>query len=593
MKLRIKKLIAAAAAAVLLLSGMPVTASAYTPSYTTVKIGLYYGSNAKVSANLQNAVGAGYLFGYYNANRKFVSVGAYTTTAQISVLKDYTMYYDGSNNTYEVGSSGSIVVGCYHIQLNSAYSSYNAAKTVADQYADGFVKFYNSKFYVCIGSYTSYSAASSAISSRGIGSCDVNSGTSYTVTVVETKTGKILFEYDCGTSSSLGILPATPAMISTAKTAAANGTYGSQNYAVSNGCTTWFRGYKYYGGFQYTRLNGGDLTVVNFVDIEDYVKGVIPYEMSPSWPLEALKAQAVCARSYVASHYNAHSSSGFDLCTTEDCQVYYGTNSATTTSDSAVTGTKGKYLLYNGSPCEAYFASSDGGATENSENVWVAAVPYIRGVIDPYEADIADSVSGYYFTITFSQSEITSRLQSWGYSCGTIVSMHVSTYTPTGNVYALTLKDANGKTFTFEKEDAKFIVRASSLHFTVNNEPIITAAGGSATVYVNDASSQLTITDPTKVYAQGSSGSSVLGSGSIYVIDGTGAKTTLPMSGTTGSTSLIPTNYTGNASSFVINGSGNGHNLGMSQWGAYSMAKYHSKTYDEILKFYYTGVTIG
>ncbi len=85
----------------------------------------------------------------------------------------------------------------------------------------------------------------------------------------------------------------------------------------------------------------------------------------------------------------------------------------------------------------------------------------------------------------------------------------------------------------------------------------------------------------------------MLGSGSIYVIDGTGAKTTLPMSGTTGSTSLIPTNYTGNASSFVINGSGNGHNLGMSQWGAYSMAKYHSKTYDEILIFYYTGVTIG
>lgn len=59
---------------------------------------------------------------------------------------------------------------------------------------------------------------------------------------------------------------------------------------------TWFQGYKYHGGFRYERIGGGDLTVVSVVDMETYIKGVIPFEMSNDWPLEALKAQAICAQ---------------------------------------------------------------------------------------------------------------------------------------------------------------------------------------------------------------------------------------------------------------------------------------------------------
>ena len=54
---------------------------------------------------------------------------------------------------------------------------------------------------------------------------------------------------------------------------------------------TWFKGYKWYGGFEYRRSTGGSINVINVVDIDDYVKGVLPYEMAPEWPLEALKAQ--------------------------------------------------------------------------------------------------------------------------------------------------------------------------------------------------------------------------------------------------------------------------------------------------------------
>ena len=89
---------------------------------------------------------------------------------------------------------------------------------------------------------------------------------------------------------------------------------------------TWFKGYRYYGGFRYERIGGGDLTVVNILDLETYIKGVVPYEMSSSWPLEALKVQAVCARSYayINIHSGKHTSYHFDVCNTTDCQAYYG-----------------------------------------------------------------------------------------------------------------------------------------------------------------------------------------------------------------------------------------------------------------------------
>jgi stage II sporulation protein D len=110
--------------------------------------------------------------------------------------------------------------------------------------------------------------------------------------------------------------------------------------------------------------------------------------MSPSWPLEALKAQAVCARTYVMA---SRKHSGFDVCTTECCQVYQGIGRANATTDMAVDQTAGQYMTYNGELCVAYYSSSDGGATENSENVWNEAIGYLRGVVDPYEADIADT----------------------------------------------------------------------------------------------------------------------------------------------------------------------------------------------------------
>ena len=122
----------------------------------------------------------------------------------------------------------------------------------------------------------------------------------------------------------------------------------------------WFSGYKYRGGFQYHRRNGGNLTVVNMVELEDYVNGVVCYEMGREWPLEALKAQAICARTYVMKNLNKHNSYGFDICPSDSCQVYHGMGSNRTdygpseVSMRAVAETAGMVVKYGGKLAEVF-----------------------------------------------------------------------------------------------------------------------------------------------------------------------------------------------------------------------------------------------
>jgi stage II sporulation protein D len=546
------------------------TTQAYSAPVSTVKVGLNYGSGTVESANLENVsgMGSGYEFGYYDSDRNFVSLGS-TAETQITMLWDRNMVYSSSGNSYSAGSSGSVVVGCYHIQLNTAYSSYSAAKSAATRYSGAFVKYSYGQFYVCIGNYISDSAAKSAAAANGISNYVITSGSSYTVTVVKTGTNTILFEFEHGTVRYLGVRPL------------------ASNNAK---CQTWFKGYKYYGGFQYARLSGGEITVVNFVDVEDYVKGVIPYEMSNSWPVEALKAQACCARTYVMSHLNGHSSSEFDVCNTTCCQVYRGNNQANSTTDTAVDETAGMYITYDGALCQTVYMALDGGATENSENVWAAPLDYLRGVQDPYEATIADSISDYYWTETYTSSELTEFLRNEGYSCSTIVDFKVSKFTDMGNVYSITLTDANGKTFTFAKEEARIVFGFNSQRYAVNGQQI-PSIGTSINAYVNDSTSTIS-GNVSSFYAEGKDGVVQFSSDSsaLFAITGSGQVEQV----TTGNASSgNPSSSTAATGTFTVNGSGLGHNVGMSQWGAYSMAKYHGKTYSDIIKFYYTGVSIG
>ncbi len=124
----------------------------------------------------------------------------------------------------------------------------------------------------------------------------------------------------------------------------------------------------------------GALTVVNVIGLEDYVKGVVPNELSPGgFPaIEALKAQAIAARTYALKNRGQFASEGYDLLPTTRSQVYRGLSSEHPLSSRAVDETRGLIATYNGEPINALYTSTCGGRTEDAENIFLQAVPYLR-----------------------------------------------------------------------------------------------------------------------------------------------------------------------------------------------------------------------
>ena len=167
---------------------------------------------------------------------------------------------------------------------------------------------------------------------------------------------------------------------------------------------------------------GKNLTVINNILLEQYLYGVIKNEMSPEWSIEAVKAQAVAARTYAINQIDAnHKNSGFDVCATTHCQVYSGKSAETSRAIQAVDETKGIVIKYKGSPITAYYHSSSGGYTENSENVWVSSVPYLKGVVD-YDQNSPN----YKWEKSFTATDFNKKLKDAGYNIGSLKKIQLS-----------------------------------------------------------------------------------------------------------------------------------------------------------------------
>lgn len=513
----------------------------------TIQVGLFYGQNALPGANLENYTGSGYRLGYFDEDLHFVTLG-HTPETQISMVK--TQNVSLSNGNY-VDGTGSVTVGCYHLQMPGSYPDFESAAAAAAALQGAFPAWIEGAYFVRVGAYATKEAATAAQNTLGLSDASVTGTSSYGVTVVATKTGRPLFQFDGGASYTLGVKPGLD---------------------DATEMVTWFKGYRYYGSFRYVRESGGNLSVINVVPLEDYVRGVLPYEMSNDWPLEALKAQAVCARTYAYMNLGKHQKSGFDICNTTDCQVYQGAGLSNTRTDQAAAETYGKYVWYAGELAQTYYFSCDGGATEDVKNVWGSSgqnLPYLTGVVDIYEPSVADKTGKYNWTVTFTKQELKDILHKKGYLCDDIVDFYVAEYTPTGNVYKITFLDAAGKSWSFvntTKEYARTLLGLNSIRYTISS--------GGGKFFVNDSST--TIASASGAYAVDGAGNITAITGTPYVITGSG-------------TEQLVSSSAGN--SFTITGSGWGHNVGMSQWGAYAMAE-QGKTYDEILKFYFTGVDV-
>ena len=121
------------------------------------------------------------------------------------------------------------------------------------------------------------------------------------------------------------------------------------------------------------------LTIVNELPVEEYLLGVVPNELSPSTfgQIEALKAQAVAARTYVQRNLGQSKNEGYDICATDACQVYLGAGTEDPIASQAVLTTRGVVATFDGKPIDALYTSTCGGRTENSENIFDQKVPYL------------------------------------------------------------------------------------------------------------------------------------------------------------------------------------------------------------------------
>lgn len=221
---------------------------------------------------------------------------------------------------------------------------------------------------------------------------------------------------------------------------------------------------------------------IDIVPLEDYIVGVLAGEMPISFHIEALKAQAVAARSYAMKKMEYNVDKDYDVVDTVSNQVYldeeylrkawkekYVEN--INKIKTAVLETKGEYLEYDGKVVEAFFFSTSVGATENSEEIFSTEVPYLRSVVSLWDKDVSPVYNDYF---NFTLNEFYEKL---GLEYSNTVKTEILETTSTGRIKKIKI---NGKTFTGSQVFEKLKLR--STHFTItqngNNILIVTKGYG-------------------------------------------------------------------------------------------------------------------
>ena len=358
---------------------------------------------------------------------------------------------------------------------------------------------------------------------------------------------------------------------------------------------------EYRGKIQPTRVNGGSIIPVNAVSIEEYLYGVVPSEMSPSYAEEALKAQAVAARTYAIKKMDmkVHENKRYDLCDGTHCQSYKGKSAEFPATNAAVDATKGLVIYHKGEPIEAVFFASSGGYTENSEDIWTAPLPYLKAVPDVYEVDTNT------WTKKITAAQLTNLASAKGDNIGQVTDMVISKVSLGGRIQELKLVGTKGtKVLTRDQVRTYFSSLNGSFPskmFTINGK----GGGPKTTVSMNtrqlsDVSDAANVTNsPEESIAD----NYVIGSDSLLFPELETYNTTPTNVSNNVTSAVMQRNVTVTGASsgavstnngtgvFVIEGKGNGHGAGLSQKGAQGLALQGSD-FLSILYHYYTDVTI-
>lgn len=189
-------------------------------------------------------------------------------------------------------------------------------------------------------------------------------------------------------------------------------------------------GRKYRGLAELRRGKNGLILVVNELDIEDYLKGVIAAEIPPAWEFEALKAQAVAARTYALYQKRTAGKRSYHILSTVDSQVYDGTRGEQSNSVRAVQETSGLVISYQGKTIPAFYHADCGGHTEDAAELWGIDAPYLKGV----DCDCQRIAENGMWEKRISVFTLADALRRRGYGVGPVSDLSIRDTTPAGRV---------------------------------------------------------------------------------------------------------------------------------------------------------------
>lgn len=324
------------------------------------------------------------------------------------------------------------------------------------------------------------------------------------------------------------------------------------------------------------------------INVEDYLLGVVPFEMGDSFPLEALKAQAVTARTYALR--KSGSSGAYDVEDTTNDQAYRGRTTSSPLSEQAVTETRGLCGVYRGALASCFYSASNGGQTELGQHVWPTDAPDAYGYMDmrddPYDLENRNSVVKRY-TLQKKPGEkgigealhqaLTTAMGEQLSALGVEADGELVRFDEIQSVEAVTPKyDGDSRLMT----ELRFTVKISVRDYTFRQTPSPQPAA-SSTPHADETPAP-TATPAFSPYRK------VKETVTVTLPIFTEAERAMGLSINVSQNELITVSDIGSA--FLIESRRFGHGVGMSQRGAEQMARQYGMTYEQILAFYYPGM---
>lgn len=317
----------------------------------------------------------------------------------------------------------------------------------------------------------------------------------------------------------------------------------------------------YRGGMILMPNGTGNMNVVNLVSMDQYLYGVLHAELGQANPLEALKAQAVAARSFavVKSSEGAHAADAFDLCSTTHCQAYLGANIEYPKTTLAVDETTGLILYHNSKPVAGYYHKNSGGLLRSSQDVWTDPMGYLTEKVDAYSPS-------YLWTATLTPLELQTLLAKKNKLIGEVQAVSIAEQGSGGNVISLKIQGSAGEAI-LTKENIRYTLGSTSIKsllFDLNTGALSTVIYNGTTKTSSQAQATILTRDGTRISSE------IAG---LYVNNGTGVTRLAQQSAVEGS--------------ITFTGKGYGHGLGMAQDSAVAMAN-QGLDFREILQYFYT-----